>query len=76
MIDYCTLFPDWIAGTYIGACCAAHDLAYEAGANRMLADRALMECVGSLGGIALKFVGFCMGFAVTWVGWIFYRRRK
>lgn len=75
MIDYCTLWPDWIGQVYIGVCCAAHDAAYRAGENRLLADRELAECVGGLGGIALKFVGFCMGFAVTWAGWLFYRRR-
>lgn len=72
-MDHCTLWPDTIAGIYIGACCAAHDAAYINGADRLPADRALAECVAGLG---LPFTGFVMGLAVTWFGWIFYRRRK
>lgn len=73
MIDHCTLWPDKLWGVYYGHCCAAHDAAYIAGANRLLADAELARCVATAG---LPFTGFMMGAAVTWAGWMFYRRRK
>lgn len=73
MIDHCTHWPDKLWGIYYGHCCAAHDAAYIAGMNRLLADAELARCVGMTG---LPFTGFMMGAAVTWAGWLFYRRRK
>lgn len=70
-MDYCTLWPDKLWGVYFGHCCAAHDVAYMTGANRLAADAELATCVASAG---LPFTGFLMGGATTLAGWLFYRR--
>jgi hypothetical protein len=70
-MDYCTLWPDKLWGVDYSACCAAHDLAYLTGANRLLADAELAKCVAQAG---LPFTGFLMGGATTIAGWLFYRR--
>jgi hypothetical protein len=73
MIDHCTLWPESLWGVYYGHCCLAHDIAYMVGTNRMIADQELAQCVASAG---LPFTGFLMGLAVTWFGWLFYRKRN
>jgi hypothetical protein len=64
MKDFCSRWPDDVAGVYYGSCCAAHDDAYRTPGNRhdrKKADDALRECMIRKG--APKW--WCN---VTWLG--------
>lgn len=73
MPDHCTLFPDRFAGADWSACCAAHDLAYRTGADRLAADFALGQCVLDATGWHALSVAMFAGVAAF--GWLFYRRK-
>lgn len=73
-MDYCTL---WFEGFWSG-CCKAHDLAYDAGVPRAVADADLATCVAHMastpgaawvgaGAALLMYVGTRL------FGWKFYK---
>lgn len=66
--DGCTL---WLDGVW-RQCCDVHDLAYQAGADKVPADLELALCVAQTGHGAMALI---MLAGVTLFGWIFYRRR-
>lgn len=74
----CTLWPDgvpvWLGGSgqEWTHCCRAHDLAYDAGSSKLLADLNLLSCVADSG---FPFMGTLMGIAVILLGYPFYKRR-
>lgn len=71
--DYCTLFPDEIAGVSLRSCCFAHDVAYATGVPKLEADLSLARCVAAQG---LPATAVVMFLGVTLFGWLFYRKRK
>lgn len=72
--DACTLFPDRLGAVDWSACCAAHDLAYATGADRLAADYALGQCV--LQATGWHGLSFLMFLGVTLGGWLFWKRPK
>lgn len=73
-MNSCTLFPDSFAGLNWSHCCALHDVAYELGINRTVADKELYQCVADATGVNW-FAGIIFT-AVSLFGWIFYKKRK
>lgn len=67
--DGCTL---WFDGVW-RSCCDAHDLAYGAGVDKVIADIDLARCVAGTGHGGM---GLLMLAGVTIFGWLFYKRRK
>ena len=72
MPDQCTLWWDRLLGRDWSACCAAHDLAYDTGVDRGLADAALAACVSAVTG--WPWWGWLMWAGVTFGGGWFYGR--
>lgn len=64
--DHCTF---WFEGAW-GHCCEAHDAAYAAGVDRLLADLALEACVRETGHSGMAAIMFA---AVSAFGWIAYK---
>ena len=76
-MDYCTL---WFEGFW-SSCCKAHDLAYEVGVLRSIADSDLATCVAhiattpSTGIIAAGAAGL-MYLGTRLFGWKFYKPKQ
>lgn len=71
-MGHCTLWPGRIGALDWSACCAAHDIAYEAGLPRLAADLDLARCVAA---VSPAMAGVMLA-GVAAFGWLFYRRRK
>jgi hypothetical protein len=70
--DYCTWWPDALLGADWSRCCAAHDAAYLAQSDRIVADLELARCV-----MAVNWpMGVAMGAGVLAFGWVFYNRKR
>ena len=76
MKDYCTSFPDWILGKYIGDCCKSHDEDYDKNSvkRKFISDWNLLKCVAVSKGRPFSAVG--MYLAVSTVGWYFWFKAK
>jgi hypothetical protein len=71
--DHCTLWPERLGEIDWSACCAAHDLAYGLGVDRLEADIDMALCVASVAGWPMAAVMFA---GVSAFGWIFWRRKR
>lgn len=71
-MNHCTLWPDRLGSLDWSACCRAHDLAYDAGVNRLAADLELARCVAGVS----PFMAAVMFAGVAAFGWLFYRRKR
>lgn len=67
--DGCTL---WFDGVW-RHCCDVHDIAYEIGADKAVADLELAVCVAKTGNAGMAFL---MLLGLTLFGGIFHRRRR
>ena len=83
-IDWCTDFPDYIAGEDISGCCRQHDLDYEREWYwKILGDFRMLGCIWSKAvrkffRSLFLFVGSSIGFLVIstygWRFWFKYRK--
>ncbi len=70
-MNACTLWFDSLGPFNWHDCCVAHDVAYGAGVNKLLADDTLAVCVNHV----LPGMGLIMLLGVSSViGWAFYLR--
>lgn len=74
MQDYCTLWPDSLFNRNWSHCCKQHDVAYDLGVDRALADDVLAACVAQVTNWPwFAFVMFC---GVSVFGRVAWHRAK
>ena len=72
-LDHCTFWPDRWGDYDWSLCCAAHDLAYLNGIERLEADLTLVACVAQNAPI---WMAALIGAGVLTFGWLFYSPRR
>jgi hypothetical protein len=72
MRNHCTATPDFIAQS-INECCLAHDVAYVAQVDKLVADVEFANCVADIYGI---IPAIFIGFVASVGGVYFWYRRK